>query len=1292
MNYRLGRLVSTLVFILLFGLGGSLAYGQGSSAATISGVVVDGSGAVVPGADVTIKHTATGAVNTTVTGASGTFVVPALPAGNYTITIALMGFKTRVLNDVVHQLAVPTNVRAVLEIGALEETVVVQSGVEIVQTTSSSVATTVPMNKIVNMPLGSRSALDFVAHLPGVDTASDVRSSTVLGLPQSAINITLDGMNIQDNSNKTSDGFFTRVSPRLDAIEEVTVSTAGTGAEGSGQGAIQVRFTTRSGSNRFTGSGYYYYRDDKYYATSWFNLRDKLPKPHTLLRQPGMRMGGPIMVPKLFDGRNKAFFFFNMEVVDSPGSVKNDRDILTAASQNGNFAYAGGTVNLMDLASRTGNTSSIDPQIAGVLAAIRSAVATPGTGVIIPNINPAIERFTYQQPTANTTYYPTFRLDFNLTSNHRLSASGNWTLLLSSPDTTNSRQMRFPGMPAFGTQDSHRYALQFSMRSTIGKSIVNEFRAGGTGGPTWFNPDANSGMFDNQGGYVLGISAAMGISNMSGLTTNSSREASTKLIEDTLNWLKGSHSLSFGGSLTQAQMWNRDQTVIPTVGFGIVAGDPSDAMFSTANFPGSSSTDITNARNLYAVLTGRVSSITRDARIDVNTDKYVPLGQGYTVGRIYDMEFFAQDSWRARPNLSINAGLRYAIQLPYRPLNGSYSTATINDVMGITGPGAGFQPSTLVTNLGNLFTTKQEGRLPTYQQMTAGTFAYKTDKNNFAPSVGFNWTISADEGFLRKLVGQPGDTVLRGGFNMAYQRNGMADFTGVFGSNPGVSIDATRSMGNGNLLSSGQSYILLRTPGVLASPAIPESRSYPMSVPSQSSSVNMFDPNLKVPYAMTWTAGIQRAITRTMAAEVRYIGANNYAGWTTYNYNELNVYTSGMMDEFKLAQANLLANIAAGRGANFKYYGAGTGTNPLPFTLAYLVGSKASGDPAAYPTTSSTFANTTLVNSLAYYNPNPCCSTSSSTGSFVGLLHNDAARRANALTAGLPANFLVANPNVSSANITGNGGQTWYNSVQVELRKRMSHGFEFTANYTYGYSTDSRRMSFTKERVPFRQTGGGGGVTHAFKANYTIEVPFGQGRRFLSNAGPVLNRIIGGWTLFGLVRAQSGRLLDFGNVQLVGMTKDELANSFQLRIDGNQKVWMLPQDIIDNTIKAFSTNGASATGYSTTLGPPTGRYIRPANGPQADGKYCIETVSGWGDCGIRTLVVTGPKIVRFDLSVVKQIPVAGRINIELRGEVYNLLNRTNFTPVMYSGATADSYEVTGADINRQMQLVFRINW
>jgi len=207
--------------------------------------------------------------------------------------------------------------------------------------------------------------------------------------------------------------------------------------------------------------------------------------------------------------------------------------------------------------------------------------------------------------------------------------------------------------------------------------------------------------------------------------------------------------------------------------------------------------------------------------------------------------------------------------------------------------------------------------------------------------------------------------------------------------------------------------------------------------------------------------------------------------------------------------------------------------------------------------------------------------------------------------------------------------------------------------------------------------------------NWYYELPFGNGRKFLSNANGVVNRVVGNWSISGSGRVQSGRLLDFGNVRMVGFTEKDLAKMFELRIDGTQKVWMLPDDVIQESVKAFNTSSTSSTGYGT-LGAPTGRYFAPANSPT-----CTETIdNGYGDCGTRTLVVTGPVVMRFDVSFAKIVPVKGRMNIEFRAEVYNIFNRVNFTPLTGIGSTtASGYEVTGAlDQSRTSQLSLRFNW
>jgi Carboxypeptidase regulatory-like domain/TonB-dependent Receptor Plug Domain len=382
---RIAAAMAMLVFASTF------AYAQGGAISTLSGTVTDTSGAVLPGADVKIKNNATGAQSNTVTAENGTFSVPALNAGTYTVTMSLMGFKTAVLNDVVLNAGVPASVRPKLEIGGLEETVVVQSGGELVQTQTSQVSNTLNTTMLTNLPLISRAALNAVAGLSGVNTPGDVRDSTINGLPQSTINITLDGMNIQDNWLKTTDGFFARLNPSLDAVEEVTVTTAANGADSGGQGAANIRMVTRSGSNQLRGSGYYYLRHDALNANTWFNNRDLAPDPKTgkapktALRQyqPGIRVGGPITFPGLWSGRDKAFFFVNYEETRSPRNVTYTRNLMHPLAQQGIFRYtaSGGvqSVDLLSLADKNGHLATIDPTVAKLLADIRSSTVA-GTG------------------------------------------------------------------------------------------------------------------------------------------------------------------------------------------------------------------------------------------------------------------------------------------------------------------------------------------------------------------------------------------------------------------------------------------------------------------------------------------------------------------------------------------------------------------------------------------------------------------------------------------------------------------------------------------------------------------------------------------------------------------------------------------------------------------------------------------------------------------------------------------------------------------------------------------------
>src|SRR5258708_8882907 len=224
MRFRISRLSTVVLLLIGLAVTPQHMFAQGSVTATLSGTVWDSSGAVVPGAIITAKNKGTASTSTAVSGADGLFTIPALEPGGYTATIAMKGFATAVMEDIRLNAGVPTNIKPTLTPGAVAETVVVESAGEILKTTQTSVSTTLSQLQIASLPLPGRAAFDLVTFLPGVTTADGTsRGAMVNGLPTSTVNITLDGMNIQDNYAKTADGMFTRVSPRLDAAEEATI-------------------------------------------------------------------------------------------------------------------------------------------------------------------------------------------------------------------------------------------------------------------------------------------------------------------------------------------------------------------------------------------------------------------------------------------------------------------------------------------------------------------------------------------------------------------------------------------------------------------------------------------------------------------------------------------------------------------------------------------------------------------------------------------------------------------------------------------------------------------------------------------------------------------------------------------------------------------------------------------------------------------------------------------------------------------------------------------------------------
>ena len=1275
-----------VVMLLAFATG--VAHAQTSS---LSGVVTDPAGGVVPGATVSIVNDATKETHEAVTNAQGQFSFPALPIGNYTVTISLTGFKTFIANNVRLLTGTAGTVNATLEVGALTEKVEVRSRSELVQSQSATVQTTLTGEQIREIPMASRNSLYAVTLLPGIQYGSGggPRASGINGLPNNTINITIDGVQT-GNMLQSTDGFFSMVTPRMDAVEEITVTGAVAGA-GSGTGSVQIQFTTRSGSNQFEGSGYHYWRQPEFNSNYFFNKVNGLARNEVIVHQYGFRQGGPIVIPGLVDGRNKAFFFFNFEHLYQPSSAtRTNRVLLRPEAQAGIFGWvvtgAGGVqerrqVDLMALAAANGQISTFDPIIVSLLNEIRTAANS--TGTINDTGAGNTLQYVFQAEAVGNQYSPTTRIDLNLSDNHRLSGSYWWQRFKSNPDLLNNVDPRWPGLPNHGQQNSYRTTGNATLRSTLGRNLVNEVKGGWQWSPNDFFANVTAEQFENQGGYNIGFPISTGATS----TANPQpRNTTTWQVDNTLNWLRGAHSLSMGGGY--AGVFNRQNsyTVATSMGLGFDTNlDPARNMFATnALFPGASNNQLAEARALYALLTGRVTSIAASARLDSATGKYVYNGDLARKSRQSMFNTFVQDQWRVKPTLTVNAGLRWDVYLPFTTADNTWSLATIEDICGISGLGNSFGKSC------NLFAPGSTGGqlVPTFDLFEPGTPSHKTNWTDFAPNVGVAWRPDVQDGWMHTLLGDPEQATVRAGYSLTYNQERIDRFTANSGSNAGGVISASRNNTTGYpLVLPGESHpVLLSQTSRLGPPAFPESPVYPLAA-QVGDSINIFpqDRHLRTPRVHSYSVGVQRSVGRDMALEVRYVGNQNKYRWAEENYNERVLYENGFFDEFKAAQRNMQINVANGVNS-FAYRGL-PGQSPLPIHLAYFSGRTDANNTAAY--TNSNFTSQTFLNRFSPLSPSP--------NGALGAL-DTTAMRANALTAGLAENFMVANPRALGGTFVLND-QDWtkYDSLQVELRRRLSQGLLVSANYTYGVKKTSSLQTLRAPRIEL-DASDDRMAPHVFKTNWHWELPVGRGRRFGSDFNAVMNGVLGGWEFSGSGQLKRDRYR-ISNVVLEGMSVSDLQKEFSIRqeigANGRTVVFSFPEDIRTNTWAAFSIDPTTATGYSVARGVPTGRYLRPV-GMVGDCMYIYRN-----DCGVEDINLNGPIWSRWDMRLKKRFPIHGRINVEVMAEVLNVFDSVNFNHSVNVNGGEDTFRVTSAytDINttfdpggRIGQLVWRINW
>ena len=1282
-------------FLLALFVCASLAFPQGATS-PISGTVIDAQNAVVPNAEVTVTNATNGQTLKINTNEKGQWVLPSMLPAVYKVSVSAPGFKTQTVTDVTVNAGVPATVDTKLEVGQTTETIQVEAGAEILQTESATLSSTVQARQVAELPFATRNAVELMVTQPGVATPTNPRSSSINGLPKGAINITIDGMNSQDSLLKSSDGFFSYIYTPIDAVEEVTLTTSASDAMGGGEGAANIKFITRAGTNRYSGGTFWQNRNTFFNSNYYFNNINGQPRDRINLNQFGGHFGGPIL-------KNKLFFFTNIETYRLPNTYNFTRQVLTPDALNGNFTYKGTdgamhTVNVYNVANAANASlpasirafpTTPDPIISGSLNQIQKLVST---GNLKPRTatNNDYDRldYNYQPHSMDRRYFWTTRLDYNITSKHALSYSYNYDSYFAAPDGLNNIVPIYAGTgTVLGSdvnagQRSTRFAGNIALRSSLKPTLTNEFRAGLNGGSTLFRDVINDGMFSTWRGYnpTFGLSGNAYIAGVSTTSTPSRRNSPTKSFTDNVSWLKSSHQISFGGNFEQINLFQSStgtvNSVIPGIAFGPSSIDPafsgSTDLFNTTNFPGISTADRTSAQNLYAILTGRVSSITQGRSLDAN-NQYGAV-PAVDRDRIRDYGMYLQDVWRAKAGLTLTVGLRYEKQLPFENLNRTYTTVDYAGIWGVSGVGHLFQPGAT------------GGQVPVFNQLTSTSAGYAIP-GRFLPSAGVAWQLPAGEGPLKFLFGShTGASVLRFGYGMNSVREGSNVFTSILGSNQGLNIDNSVDPSNFPQYFGAAGSVLFRDPTLPTRP-FAATPTYPIPA-SLNTSVNGFDPNLKLGYVQSWNIGFQRELTRNSVVEIRYVGNHGTDLWRQYNLNEVNIIENGFLNDFNIARNNL----AIANGVSVAGLSTLTALKSTNWGNTGLAGQQ----------------NLNII-SQAYGNTTDSTAASNLWLGQAGTLANNIAANATRMAAlrkanpSVPANFFVTNPDVISggAFILDNSGSSTYNSAQVEFRQRLSKGLQMQASYVYSKSLgNGSTNSATDSSQPLTLRNGGldklpsaFDIRHGIKINGIWDLPFGPKGHFLNTvANPVAKKFLEGWQLAGNVRIQSGTPFfltglgtfntQTGSVVLHNMTASDLQSMIgsykSTQSTGIGLVTYLPDSVINNTKAAFNVGG-----FTPGQVDPNSKYISPA-APGTVGCRCYFYL---------------PWERFFNFSLIKQTRIHETVNLEFRAQALNVFNLTNFTPNNNIGAkfgqTDAAYRDTSGTVDpggRILEFVFRLNF
>ena len=1067
-----------------------------SSSTSLNGTVLDPSGAVLTGAVITLENKANGFQATTQTDTKGLYQFSQLAPGTYTITANAAGFavQVKIAELLVSQ---PATVVFTMSVKPAEAAITVSAVTETLNTTDATIGNAVSNSTIQALPMEGRNVPDLLSLQPGVlylgrqiDQTVDSRSGAVSGARSDQTNVTLDGVDDNDQTN----GFaFTGVlRSTLDSVEEFRVTTTSANADAARNSGAQVVLVTKSGTNQLHGGLYEYNRNTAAVANDWFNkqaeLSQGLPnKPGQLIRNTfGGALGGPIK-------KDRLFFFVNYESQRTAENQQQTLTVPTASLRAGNVQYI----------STSGSTVTLTPtQIAGMDPGC--LVCTYGPGVDantlalfnqypLPNgqvygdgLNTASFTWSAANPTVLETYIA--KLDY-LAGSHRLFARGN----LQNDNTSGVPQ--FPG-------DSPSYILRNNSKGlaagdvwTVRNNVINSFHYG------YIRQGVLNGGAGN-GAYV----DFLGLSSLYAENRTINRYVPVHNFIDDVTWVKHDHTVQFGVNYrlihnlaaSDATSYSSADGNFSYMNDSGIANTGQNFDPGAFGYPPVASSFAYSFNNAMIAAVGLVTDINTTSNYAVSASGAAGnlLPQGAMINRDYknsEFESYLQDEWKIRRNLTVTFGLRYTLlQTPYE-IHGQ-------QVQSVPDMQDWFEMRTQFAALGEVdqpyisFAPSGQARgLKPYWPMK---------KDNFAPRLAIAYSPSFEHGLLHTVFGSNNSSSLRAGFGMYYDHFGQG-IVNSFSQLGSFSLTSTLTSAGGG----GSLAYIPTTPRFSGihdiPPGLPQQQTIaypdaPLGGLNDQNSLGV-DDHLKTPYSYAFNTSFQRQLPAGFTMEVAYVGRLGRHLLQQYDWGEpLDLVDATTGVDYFTAATQLSKDGYAGM----------TTIAPIPYWEDLWPGAAQGGMSATqniYNLWNTLLGNETFSLFLLDVQCSP------------------------AYCGGQTNRYF--SPQYGALFTWNSLANSSYNAGQIVLRHPVAHGLQFDFSYTLGKSLDLG--SDTERTCQFCRGGVFGPIISTWRPhdNYAVSdfdtrhlvtldwvyaLPFGQHYTGIGRA------FLGGWQLSGLTRWTSG--------------------------------------------------------------------------------------------------------------------------------------------------------------------------